>query len=184
MAFIRSLDLEGYIQTASPNGQGAQTSRLRFRYLDPDVNAFVGLVTGVSHFNQDLRLRDPQDPTTAGILWNGGIDLGLRRGKHLWELDLMGAVLSNSVAPALAIVGEHSLGKRWIVYHRTEGNFFSGDTVADADQGVIWMGNEWIGISAGFRFFASRHMSRNGPHIGFSLRFQSPKIPFLFPSLG
>jgi hypothetical protein len=185
LAFVRTFDAQAYVERMNDHGMGAQSLRLRARYLDPDVNAFVGFVTGLHHFNQDLRIGDPLAPETAGILWNWGIDLGLKRGKSLWELDLMGSVLSAAVGPAVAIEGEHALSRRWGWYHRAELNFYlaDGDTVVDADQGLYWQGERW-GVTGGYRIFAATHMSRNGPRIGVRWVFESPKIPFIFPSLG
>src|SRR5262245_21863672 len=91
MDFVRSLDMDGFAERTNQRGLGAQSGRIRFRFLDPDVNAFVGMVVGVHHFNQDLRLGDPDNPDTAGVLCNWGGAFGLVRGQHLWELDLMGS---------------------------------------------------------------------------------------------
>jgi hypothetical protein len=185
LAFVRTFDAEAYVERLNDHGQGAQSIRLRTRYLDPDVNAFVGFVTGLQHFNRDLFIGDPTAPATSNLMWNGGIDLGLKRGKSLWELDLMGSVLSSSVGPAVAIEGEHALRGRWGWYHRTELNFFlaDGDTIFDADQGVYWQGAHW-GLTGGYRIFAASHMSRSGPRLGLRWVFESPKIPFIFPSFG
>ncbi|MFA5976607.1 MAG: hypothetical protein WC859_10660 [Elusimicrobiota bacterium] len=181
--FIRTLDVEGFVERINYYGRGAQTFRLRTRYLDPDVNAFVGMLTGVSHFNQNLYIGDPNNPDTAVLLWNWGADVGIKRGRHLWELDLMGAVLGNRLGPAVAIVGEHELSKRWALYHRTEANLFTGDVILDMDQG-IWYRLGPVHVTIGYRLFNSRHMNRDGPRVGILLRFESPKIPFLFPSIG
>jgi len=106
------------------------------------------------------------------------------RGRHLWELDLMGSSLSQRLGFAPAIAGEHRLNARLIGYHRTELNIFTGDSILDADQGLYWMWKPWLGASVGYRWFTSQHMDRSGPHIGLRLYFESPKIPFIFPSLG
>jgi hypothetical protein len=182
--FVRSLDIDSFVGETNRQNLGMQTTRVRLRYLDPDVNAFVGMVVGVDHFNQDLRLGDPQGPDTAGVLCNWGGVFGLVRGKHLWELDLMGASLSQSLGFAPAIVGEHRLGQRVLAYHRTELNIFTGDAILDADQGLYWMLSPAVGLSAGYRWFTSLHMDRSGPHIGLRFYFENPKIPFIFPSLG
>src|SRR5690348_13460445 len=116
LQFIRTLDAEAFYERLNDRGLGAQTLRLRTRYLDPEVNAFVGMLTNLSHFNRDLRLGDPLAPETAGLLWNWGVDLGIKRPAHLWEFDLMGAVLSNKLGPAAAVVGEHELSSRVTVY--------------------------------------------------------------------
>jgi hypothetical protein len=181
--FIRTVDIEGFVQRLNDRGKGAQSIRLRSRYTDPDVNAFVGLVTGLHHFNQNLRIRELDELRSAGLLWNWGADIGVKHGRHLWEVDLMGAVLNTSLAPAFALVGEHQAGSHWTFFHRTELNAFQGDAIVDADQGVYFMW-KWAGLSAGYRIFAAKHMSRHGPHVGFRLLFENPKIPFLFPSLG
>lgn len=183
LEFVRTIDVEGTVERIESHGRGAQIFRLRTRYLDPDVNAFVGLQTGVSHFNQFLRLGNPDDPDMGGILWNWGANVGVIRGKHLWEVDLMGAVFGNRLGPALAVVGEHALSKHWTFFHRSEGNFFTVDAVADLDQG-IWY--QWgpVGISVGYRVFIASHTNRDGPRVGLILRFENPKIPFFFPSIG
>jgi len=181
--FVRMLDVDSYAEATNRRGLGAQTTWIRTRYLDPDVNAFVGMLMGFSHFNQDLRIKSPDAPDTAGLMWNWGIDLGLQRGKHLWELDLMGTTLSSDLGAGLGISGEHQLGQRLIFYHRTVINLFAGDAILDADQGFYWMW-KWAGLSLGYRWFTSQHMDRSGPHAGVVLRFKNPKIPFLFPSMG
>src|ERR1700690_4015767 len=92
--FVRSLDLDLFVGETNQNNQGMQAGRVRIRLLDPDVNAFVGMVVGIYHFNQDLRIGNPQGPDTAGVLCNWGGVFGLVRGRHLWELDLLGTSLS------------------------------------------------------------------------------------------
>jgi hypothetical protein len=182
--FVRSVDLDTFIEATNRQNLGAQSDRLRLRYLDPDVQAFVGLVTGLHHFNQDLRLSDPDNPSVSGLLWNWGADVGIVRGRHLWELDLMGSSLGSRLGFALALVGEHRLASRLTLYHRTELNQFTDDAILDADQGIYWMVKPWIGFSAGYRWFTSLHMDRSGPHLGLRIYFENPKIPFIFPSLG
>ena len=184
MDFVRSLDLDTFVEATNQKGLGAQTSRIRFRFRDPDNNAFVGMVIGVHHFNQDLRLGNPAGPDTAGVMVNWGGAFGVVRGRHLWELDLMGSSLSGRLGFAPAFVGEHHLVGPLLLYHRTELNIFTGDTILDADQGLDWMLTPWLGVSAGYRWFTSLHMDRSGPHVGLRLYFESPKIPFIFPSLG
>ena len=66
-AFVRSLDVDGYVQRTSDHGLGSQSLRMRLRYRDPDVNAFVGLLTGVTHFNRDLYLGTPTAPDTSNM---------------------------------------------------------------------------------------------------------------------
>jgi hypothetical protein len=183
-AFIRSLDVDTFVERTNRDGLGAQSTRLRLRFIDPDENAFVGMVAGFHHFNQDLQLGDPAGPDTAGVMAEWGGVFGIVRGKHLWELDLQGASLSNRLGFAPAIVGEHHLSNSWIFYHRTEIDLFTGDAILDADQGFYWMWKPSLGLSFGYRWFTSLHMDRSGPHIGVRYFFQSPKIPFIFPSLG
>ena len=182
--FVRSLDVDTYIGQTNKNGLGMQSGRVRLRFRDPDNNAFVGMLFGIHHFNQDLRIGDPQGPDTAGIMGNWGGAFGVVRGKHLWELDLMGTSLSKRLGFAPAIVGEHQLGAKCSIYHRTELNFYTGDAILDADQGFTWMGLSNVGITVGYRWFTSLHMDRSGPHVGLRFYFESPKIPFIFPSLG
>jgi hypothetical protein len=182
--FVRSLDVDGYLGATNRGHMGMQSGRVRLRFLDPDVNAFVGTVVGVNHFNQDLRIGDPQGPDTAATMGNFGGVFGLVRGRHLWELDLMGTLLSNRLGFATAIVGEHHLTERLMLYHRTEVNIYTVDKILDADQGFYWMWKPWLGASIGYRWFTSEHMDRSGPHIGFRYYFESPKIPLIFPSIG
>jgi hypothetical protein len=184
MDFIRSVDVDLFAGETNRQHLGMQSGRVRVRLLDPDVNAFVGMAVGVHHFNQDLRLGDPQGPDTAGVLCNWGGVFGLVRGRHLWELDLLGSALSERLGFAPAIVGEHRLAEHWVAYHRTELNIFTGDAILDADQGLYWMWKPWLGASVGYRWFTSQHMDQSGPHVGVRLFFESPKIPFIFPSLG
>jgi hypothetical protein len=184
LAFIRTFDAEAYVERQNSHGLGNQTLRLRTRYLDPDVNAFVGMQASVNHFNIDLRIKDPLSPETANSYLDWGINIGMVRAKkHLWELDLQGITLGSSLGFAPAIIGEHRLSDQWTFYHRLELALMTGDNIVDADQGVYWMHGVW-GISAGYRIFAAAHMSRSGPRIGVRFLFQSPKVPFLFPSLG
>lgn len=82
------------------------------------------------------------------------------------------------------MVGEHRLSASWTAYHRTEINIFTGDAILDADGGFYWMWSRSVGLSFGYRWFASQHMDRSGPHAGVRLYFENPKIPFLFPSIG
>ena len=122
--------------------------------------------------------------TTAGVMADWGGVFGIVRGKHLWELDLEGASLSNRLGFATAVVGEHHLSASWMAYHRTEINIYVGDAILDADEGLYWMCSRSLGLSFGYRWFASQHMDRSGPHAGLRFYFESPKIPFIFPSLG
>src|SRR5882724_6015294 len=175
-AFVRSVDLDLFVGETNRQNLGMQSGRVRFRFLDPDVNAFVGMAVGVHHFNQDLRIGDPATGDTAGVMCNWGGVFGIVRGKHLWELDLMGSSLSSRLGFAPAIAGEHHFGSRAILYHRTELNLFKGDAILDADQGFYWMFKPWLGASAGYRWFTSNHMDRSGPHIGLRIYFENPKI--------
>ena len=182
--FIRGLELEGGAFLAGKDKRGAQFVRLQTRYLDPDVNAFVGLVATFSRFNERLRLGEPPELTTSFLISNWGAAFGIIRGRHLFEVDLMGVSLGSRLAFGPAIAGEHGIGKSFKIFHRTAGDFFTGDTIVDSDQGLLWNPWENVGFSVGYRVFASKQMSRNGPRVGLRLRFENPKIPFLFPSLG
>lgn len=184
LAFIRSLDVDAFVERTNYHGLGAQSGRIRLRYLDPEMHAFVGLLAGFHHFNQDLRLGDSDAQDTAGLLANWGGDFGIVRGRHLWELDLEGATLSQKLGFAAALVGEHRLSQTWTAYHRTELNIFTKDAIWDADGGFYWMWKPTMGLSAGYRWFTSLHMDHSGPHIGVRFYFESPRIPFIFPSLG
>ncbi len=181
--FVRSFDVDLWAERTN-YGPGAQSGRMRLRYLDPDVNALVGMVAGVNHFNDDVLIGEGETMNRAAYLVNWGAVFGLVRGRHLWELDVMGANMSSRLGFAAALVGEHQLAKRLLLYHRTELNIFSNDTILDADQGFYWMWRPSLGLSLGYRWFTSMHSDRSGPHVGFRLYFQSPKIPFIFPSLG
>ncbi len=184
--FIRSLDVEGYVTRTNERGRGAQSGRirLRFRDPDPDINAFVGMMVGVHRFNQELRIGNLDKLGTSFVMVNWGGVFGIVRGKHLWELDLLGANLGPRLGAAVAVVGEHSLSQRWLFYHRTEINGWTMDAIVDADQGFYWMVKPTVGITMGYRFFNSLLMNRGGPHVGLRLYFETPKIPFIFPSLG
>ena len=185
LAFVRSFDAETFVEMQNRTRLGAQAVRLRTRYLDPDVNAFVGFITGVYHFNRDVQIGKMEKLDTAATYWNWGIDMGLKRGRHLWEIDIMGSLFSASLGPAVAFVGEHTLSRHWSLYHRAEANFFlsSADTLFDLDQGAAYNIGPWS-FTAGYRIFASQHENRSGPRIGLRYRFENPKIPFIFPSLG
>ena len=184
--FVRTIDLEGGGYLAGSDHGGAQYVRVEARNLDPEEMAFVGMLTTFTHFNEDLVIGKSPDSSTASFLGNWGADIGIVRGKHLWALDLMGASLGNHLAFSPAFVGEHDFAAHWKLYHRTTIDLFVGvkDTILDSDQGFQW--NPWphLGITLGYRIFASERMNRNGPRAGIVYRFQSPKIPFIFPSLG
>ena len=184
LAFVRSIDIDTFVERTNYHGLGAQTSRVRLRLLDPEEEAFVGMLFTFHHFNQDLRLGNPDAPDTAGVMANWGGDFGIVRGKHLWELDLEGANLSQRLGFATAIVGEHHLTPTVTFYHRLEANIFTGDSILDTTGGIYWMCTKTAGLSVGYRWFTSQHMDRSGPLVGLRLYFESPKIPFIFPSLG
>lgn len=181
--FLRSLDVEGYVQRQKHGGNGIQMGRIRTRYLDPDVNAFVGMLTAISQFNRPLSIGEEPERSTPGLFWTWGVDIGIIRGRHLWEVDLMGVSARQKLGFAPAIVGEHTLSSHWTLFHRTELHLYSGDNLIDQDQGFYWM-NDWWGFTAGYRMIGAKHLNRQGPHVGIRLFFNSPKIPFLFPSLG
>ena len=181
--FVKTIELQGYVQSAGRDHRGAQDVLVRTCYLDPEVKAFVGMVGSIGRFNDDFHLDTSSTSVAVGTLWNWGADVGLVRGRHKWELDLMGANLGDLLGFAAAIEGEHTLGPHWTVFHRTAVDLFTGLSFVDATQGVAW---HWktVGLSVGYRFFASRHLSRNGPFVGMILRFDSPRLPFIFPSIG
>jgi hypothetical protein len=185
--FVHSLEGEAFLGAAGGPHTGIEGFRLATQYVDPDVNAFVGIITSLSHFNRKMDFGTAATDTqgTGSVLWDWGAKLGLIRGPHLWELDLMGASLGGRIAFAPGIAGEHSLGAGWRIYHRTTPHFFVGFTLLDSDQGLAWYPSSSWGLSAGYRFLAGQHVSsQNGPRVGIVFRFQSPKIPFIFPSLG
>ena len=183
--FVRSLESEAFLQGAGHTQTGVQGFRLESNYLDTDVNAFVGLITTLSHFNDHLNFITSDTSETGSLLWDWGANLGLIRGRHRWELDLMGSSLGGHIAFAPAFAGEHTLGAGWKIYHRTTVNLFLGFTLVDSDQGLVWYPTPDWGLSAGYRLLGGQHVtSQNGPRLGIVYRFESPKIPFIFPSLG
>ena len=169
-----------------PNqSDGAQFFRVETRYLDPDVNAFVGMLTTLTRFNQVLIQPDPISPNSGLFVWNWGADIGIVRGAHLWELDLMGVSLGERLAFGPAIAGEHTLFKPLKFYHRTMIDMFVGSTLLDSNQGLEWFPWQSVGLTLGYRIFAAKKMlNRDGPCASLIWRFQNPKIPFLFPSMG
>ncbi len=181
--FLHTLDVEGSVFTTGKRHNGAQTARIRTRFIDPDVNAFVGLLTYMHHFNQDLTLFDPNNPERGSVVANWGGDFGIIRGRSLWELDVMGVSFKEHLGFSPTILGEHHLTKQLVLFHTTTLDMFVGDTLVDSDQGLRW---EWksLAVSAGYRIFSGKHLSRNGPSVGLLWHFESPKIPFLFPSVG
>jgi hypothetical protein len=182
--WVRTLDVEGGAYMWGKNRSGAQFGRIETRYLDPDVNAFVGLIASFTRYNQDLELGNPETASTAPFLSNWGADLGIVRGAHLWEIDLQGANLGEHLAFGPAFVGEHKLGRYFMIFHRTAMDFFIGDTFLDSDQGLEWRPWTEVGLTFGYRIFAAQHMNRNGPRVGLTLHFNLPKMPFIFPSIG
>ncbi len=95
----------------------------------------------------------------------------------------MGASVGRKLGFAPAIEGEHPLAGKLLLYHRTEMILFSDDTFLDADQGLEYRWSDF-GVKLGYRLFAGLHLQRSGPRLALTWRFSSPKIPFLFPSLG
>jgi|GEM_PF-3011726 len=182
--WVRSLDIEGFTQAENQRHTGIQHFHMRLRYLDPDVNAFIGMQTDVDHFNREISLGDPDNPGTGEFLADMGAHIGIVRGRHTWELDVMGVTAGGKLGPALAIVGEHRFGQRWTYYHRLQGDIFVGDGLFDLDQGLYCMLGKTWGFTAGYRWCTSLHFDRSGPHIGLRYYFQNPHIPFIFPSLG
>ena len=182
--FVRTLDVEGGVGTANPNDTGVQFFRIESRYLDPDVNAFVGMLASMSRFNEKLRIGEDDHLSTAHWVGNWGVDIGIVRGKHLWAVDLMGGNLGNHLGFAPALVGEHNLGEHFKIYHRTIFDLFMTDPMLDSDQGIMWNSGKIWGLTLGYRIVSAKHMNRSGPRVGILLHFNSPKIPFIFPSLG
>jgi len=182
--WVRRIDVEGFVGKEDRTQQGVQNGRFRFRYLDPSVQAFVGLQTGLTHFNRALALEDPNNPRLGHLLFDLGANIGIIRGKHLWELDLMGVTAAGKLAAGVAIVGEHRLFASVYGYHRTQANFFTGDGMLDADQGLFWMVGKQVGFHAGYRILSTQHSNHNHAHIGLRLSFENPKIPYIFPSVG
>jgi hypothetical protein len=180
----RSLDVEGFVARENGHKTGIQHLRARLRYLDPDVNAFIGMQGSVDHFNRELALEDPANARRGDFLGDLGANIGIVRGTHLWEIDLQGVTAAGKLGFGPAFAGEHQLGHPWIFYHRMQADLFAGDGIWDADGGFYWkMTNRWQ-LSLGYRWFTSLHLDRSGPHIGLRYYFESPKIPFIFPAVG
>jgi hypothetical protein len=184
LQFVRSLELEGGAYAGGRDSSGASFGRIETRYLDPGVDAFVGVIATLTYFNEPIVIREPPDDFRKPTLWNWGINMGIVRGSRLWALNLMGASMGEHLAFAPAFVGEYSFGRHWKLFHRTVVHLYSEDPIFDSDQGVTWKWSSNIGLSLGYRIFASEHNSRNGPRASLLFRFENPKIPFLFPSLG
>lgn len=184
--FERSIDVEGFVQRTRHTHDGNQSFRIQTRYLDPAVKASVGFIFGLHHFNEVLRLDEPPTLDTPEWLGNAGITLGLHRGGSLWKLDITGVLAGSTLGPALAIGGELPLNKHWGLFHRAEAFIFTGDTqdiLLDADQGIYVQAGV-TALTMGYRVVSGMHVNRSGPRVGIRLRFNSPKIPFIFPSLG
>jgi len=184
LQWVKSIDIQGFAGMEDQGRKGVQHGRLRWRYRDPEVNAFVGMQFGMTRFHEKLSLEDPDNPRRGNVIWDGGANIGIVRGRHLWELDLMGVTAAGKLAAGLAIVGEHRLTSRVTFYHRTQIDAFTGDGILDADQGFYWMMSKNVGFDGGYRIFATQHSHRNHAHIGLRLYFEGPKIPFIFPSVG
>jgi len=181
--WVRSIDTEGYAQEDDVK-TGVQHFHFRLRYLDPDFNAFVGMQTDIDHFNRALNLGNPTDGNTGHALWDMGANIGIVHRKTTWELDLMGVTAASKLGPAVAIVYEHRFNAHWMYTNRLQGDIFVGDGILDLDQELCWTIGKSLGVTAGYRGFGSLHMSRrSGPLIGLRYSFDSPKIPFIFPSL-
>ena len=176
--------MEAVMGAATGDYTGVQSFRLETRYLDPSVNAFVGMLGSFSRFNQKLSVGVEDSIATAHFVSNWGIDMGIVRGRHVWALDLMGSSIGSHLAFSPAFVGEHAFNDRWSLFHRTTVDLFTKDTVYDLDQGIVWKPWKSVGLSLGYRIFTGKHMSRNGPRAGLIWHFESPRLPFIFPSLG
>jgi hypothetical protein len=182
--WVRSLDVDGGAWVEDRRHRGAQFFGIQSEYLDPDVNAFVGMIFRGTRFNEHIKFGDPAAPSFASALFNWGVRVGIVRGPHTWEIDLMGANLGEHLAFGPAIGGEHVLAGTLKLYHRTIGEFFEGETVLDSDQGLSWMPWKTVGFNAGYRIFTGQHLRHSGPRAGFQLRFDTPRLPFIFPSIG
>jgi hypothetical protein len=182
--WVRTLDAEGYVQSENQRGTGIQHAQLNLHYLDPDVNAYIGMQTYFDRFNRDIALGDPNDPALGDFLWSLGANIGLQSKRHRWELDLMGIAMRDHIGPSLGLVSEHQISQRWSYANRLQLSILVNDFIFDFDQELYWrLGNVW-GVTAGYRWFTAMHIDRSGPHIGLRYRFDSPKVPFIFPSLG
>lgn len=182
--WVRSFETDGFVQESLQHESGVQHVHMRLRYLDPDVNAFVGMQLDVDHFNRDVRIGNPDNPFKGNVLFDMGAHIGLVRSIHTWDLALMGVTAAGKLGPAIAITGEHAISHRWMLYHKTQVDIFVGDAFLDQDQGVTWKAHRDWSVTAGYRLFISPHINQSGPHIGLRYEFESLKIPFIFPSLG
>src|SRR5687768_13712358 len=70
--FVRTVEVEGAYALAGRDEKGAQMARIETRYLDPDVNAFVGLIATFARFNERLRVGEPPELKTALFIANWG----------------------------------------------------------------------------------------------------------------
>ncbi len=185
-SFERSMEVESSLQSAVRSKETNQSLRIRTRYLDPAVQRTVGFVANFHHFNKDLTLDESPNLDEAEWLGQLGISFGRRSGKHQWNVDLLGTLAGTTLGPTLGLGGEHRLGYGWAFYHQADATAFTGatqDFLLDADQGLLWR-KSFFGISVGYRIVSAMHLNRNGPKIGLRVRFNSPKIPFIFPSVG
>jgi hypothetical protein len=181
--WVRSLDVDGGVWVEDRDQHGAQYFGVQTRYLDPDANAYVGLILRGTRFNDHITFGDPNEPFSANALLNWGAAIGMVRGRHTWEIDLMGANFGKHLAFGPALAGDHVLFKSVSLYHRSAFDFFIGDTLLDSDQGLRWRAGKF-GISAGYRIFTGQHLRHSGPRIGIDLRFDAPHMAFIFPSIG
>jgi hypothetical protein len=183
--WVHALDTDDYLQLENSHKNSAvEHFHLRLRYLDPDVNAFVGMQTDLDHFSRDLVLGANDTANNGNFLWDMGAHIGLVRKKATWELDLMGVTAAGKLGPALAVIYEHRYNAHWMYYNRTQGDIFVGDGIFDFDQAVAWDVEKSWDVTGGYRIFTSLHSNHNGPHLGIRYSFDSLKIPFIFPSLG
>jgi len=95
----------------------------------------------------------------------------------------MGANLGEHLAFGPVIEGEHTLGK-YLRFFTARGLIcFAGTTVLNADQGLVWMPSESVGLSSDIASYL-RPCAIEAPQVGLLLHFNVPKLPFIFPSIG
>jgi hypothetical protein len=182
--WVRTVQVDGLAGAENNHRAGFQAGRLTLRYLDPSVNALIGMQAGASHFNRSLVLEDVDTGPSGETLVDVGAHIGIKRKRNVWVLELAGATAAGKLAPAIAITGDYGLGNSFGIYHRMQAYIFVGDFAFESDQGfALRLGRDWE-VTAGYRFFETTHLERSGFRAGIRYRFDSPNVPFIFPSVG
>src|SRR5437016_5758388 len=101
--WVRSFESDGYMQSVNGRDTGVQHFHFRLRYRDPDVNNFIGMQLDFDHFNRELSLGNPDNPSMGNGLFDMGAHIGVLRKSHTWELELMGITAAGKLGPAFAL---------------------------------------------------------------------------------